>query len=68
MARKSFSNIDIFSGIAAKNGQDWQKEAGITANWRTPEQIDIQPRKTSKAWSTSTLLQVSLPSCVAPIA
>ena len=43
MARKSFSNIDIFSGIAAKNGQEWQKEAGITANWRTPEPIDIQP-------------------------
>ena len=43
MARKSFSNIDIFSGIAAKNGQEWQKEVGITANWRTPEQIDIQP-------------------------
>ena len=43
MARKSFSNIDIFSGITAKNGQEWQKEAGITANWRTPEQIDIQP-------------------------
>ena len=43
MARKSFSNIDIFSGIAAKNGQEWQKEAGITANWTTPEQIDIQP-------------------------
>ena len=43
MARKSFSNIDIFSGIAAKNGKEWQKEAGITANWRTPEQIDIQP-------------------------
>ncbi|MBQ0019991.1 MAG: methylmalonyl-CoA mutase [Bacteroidales bacterium] len=43
MARKQFNNIDIFSGIAAKNGQEWQKEAGITANWRTPEQIDIQP-------------------------
>ena len=43
MARKSFSNINIFSGIAAKNGQAWQKEVGITANWRTPEQIDVQP-------------------------
>ncbi len=43
MARKSFGNIDIFGGIDAKNGQEWQKEAGITANWRTPEQIDIQP-------------------------
>ena len=43
MGCKSFINIDIFSGMAAKNGQEWQKEAGITANWRTPEQIDIQP-------------------------
>ena len=41
--RKQFSNIDIFAGIEAKNGQQWQKEAGITANWRTPEQINIQP-------------------------
>ena len=43
MARKSFNQIDIFAGIEAKNGQEWQKEAGITANWRTPEQIDVQP-------------------------
>ncbi|MCQ2269412.1 MAG: methylmalonyl-CoA mutase [Bacteroidaceae bacterium] len=43
MARKEFKNIDIFAGIEAKNGQEWQKEQGITANWRTPEQIDIQP-------------------------
>ena len=43
MARKSFNNIDIFAGIEAKNGQQWQKENGITANWKTAEQIDIQP-------------------------
>ena len=43
MARKSFNDIDIFAGIEAKNGQTWQKENGITANWKTPEQIDIQP-------------------------
>ena len=43
MARKQFNNIDIFAGIEAKNGQQWQKENGITANWKTPEQIDIQP-------------------------
>ncbi len=43
MARKTFNNIDIYAGIAAKNGKDWQKEQGITANWKTPEQIDIQP-------------------------
>ncbi len=43
MARKSFNQIDIFAGIEAKNGQQWQKENGIEANWRTAEQIDIQP-------------------------
>ncbi|MCQ2111808.1 MAG: methylmalonyl-CoA mutase [Bacteroidaceae bacterium] len=43
MARKDFKNIDIYAGIEAKNGQQWQKDNQITANWRTPEQIDIQP-------------------------
>ena len=43
MARKTFNNIDIFAGIEKKNGRQWQKEQGITANWKTPEQIDIQP-------------------------
>ena len=43
MNRIKFNNIDIHSGINAKNGQDWQKENNIQANWRTPEQIDIQP-------------------------
>ncbi|MDE5560485.1 MAG: methylmalonyl-CoA mutase [Bacteroidaceae bacterium] len=43
MARKSFNNIDIFAGIEAKDGLQWQKENGITANWKTAEQIDIQP-------------------------
>ncbi|MBP5514268.1 MAG: methylmalonyl-CoA mutase [Bacteroidaceae bacterium] len=41
--KKNFKDIDIFAGIEAKNGHDWQKENGITANWKTPEQIDIQP-------------------------
>ena len=43
MARKDFKNVDIYAGIEAKNGQQWQKDNQITANWRTPEQIDIQP-------------------------
>ncbi|MBO4906391.1 MAG: methylmalonyl-CoA mutase [Bacteroidaceae bacterium] len=43
MARIDFKSIDIFAGIEQKNGQQWQKENGITANWKTPEQIDIQP-------------------------
>lgn len=41
--RQNFKDINIFSGFGQKNGQDWQKENGITANWKTPEQIDIQP-------------------------
>ena len=43
MARKQFNDIDIFAGIEAKNGRQWQKDNGIEANWRTAEQIDIQP-------------------------
>ncbi len=43
MARKQFNNIDIFAGIEAKDGRAWQKENNITANWKTAEQIDIQP-------------------------
>ena len=41
--RQNFKDIDIFAGIEAKNGQEWQKECDITANWKTPEQINIQP-------------------------
>ena len=41
--RQNIKDINIFSGFGQKNGQDWQKEIGITANWKTPEQIDIQP-------------------------
>ena len=41
--KKQFKDIDIFAGIEKKDGQQWQRENGITANWKTPEQIDIQP-------------------------
>jgi methylmalonyl-CoA mutase len=41
--RHNFNNIDIYAGIKEKNGQQWQKDNHIAANWRTPEQIDIQP-------------------------
>ena len=41
--RQNFKDINIYSAFGQKNGQDWQKENGITANWKTPEQIDIQP-------------------------
>ena len=36
MARKNFKDIDIYAGIQQKNGQQWQQENGISANWRTP--------------------------------
>ena len=41
--KPNFQSIDIFAGIEAKNGQAWQRENGISTNWKTPEQIDIQP-------------------------
>ena len=41
--RKNFENIDIKSVPATENGAQWQKEHQISADWRTPEQIDIQP-------------------------
>ena len=41
--RKDFSNIDIYAGIQAANGMEWQKKNHIEPNWRTPEQIDVKP-------------------------
>ncbi|MCQ2239595.1 MAG: methylmalonyl-CoA mutase [Bacteroidaceae bacterium] len=41
--RKSFNNIDIFAGMPTQSGTDWQKENGITPNWKTPELIDVKP-------------------------
>ena len=41
--RKTFNNIDIFAGIQAQNGAEWQNANGITANWKTPELIDVKP-------------------------
>ncbi|MBO4590851.1 MAG: methylmalonyl-CoA mutase, partial [Bacteroidaceae bacterium] len=41
--RKDFSNIDIYAGIQAANGMEWQKKNNIEPNWRTPEQIDVKP-------------------------
>ena len=41
--RRTFDDIDIYAGIQKKDGRQWQRDNGITASWRTPEQIDIQP-------------------------
>ncbi|MBR3020961.1 MAG: methylmalonyl-CoA mutase [Bacteroidaceae bacterium] len=41
--RKNFKDIDICAGFTAQNGDEWQKENHIEANWRTPELIDVKP-------------------------
>ena len=41
--RKNFKDVDIFAGIKAANGADWQKANGIIPNWKTPEHIEVKP-------------------------
>lgn len=41
--RKDFKNIDIFAGIGAADGKQWQKDNGIKYNWKTPEHIEVKP-------------------------
>ena len=48
MARKEFKNIDVLAGIQNKDGQQWQQENGIKADWKTPEQIDVKPAYTKE--------------------
>ena len=41
--KPNFKNIDIYAGFHPQNGMEWQKANGITANWKTPEQIQVKP-------------------------
>jgi len=41
--RQNFKDIDIYAGINAANGEEWQKANGIAPNWKTPEQIEVKP-------------------------
>ncbi|GAD06928.1 methylmalonyl-CoA mutase [Porphyromonas crevioricanis] len=42
--KPNFRNIDIKSaGFAAMNATKWAEDNHISANWRTPEQIDVRP-------------------------
>jgi len=41
--RKDFTTVDIFSGIQAKDGNEWLKENHIDYNWKTPEHIEVRP-------------------------
>ncbi len=46
--RKNFKDVDIFAGIKAANGADWQKANGIIPNWKTPEHIEVKPVYTKR--------------------
>ncbi len=48
MARKEFKNINVLAGIQNKDGQQWQQENGIKANWKTPEQINVKAAYTKE--------------------
>ena len=48
MARKEFKNIDVLAGIQNKDGQQWQQENGIKADWKTPEQINVKAAYTKE--------------------
>ena len=41
--RKNFKNIDIYAAFQPTNGAEWQKANGISADWKTPEHIEVKP-------------------------
>lgn len=43
MARKDFTNINVFSGIEKTDDASWQKENDIQYVWKTPEHIEVKP-------------------------
>lgn len=68
--RKDFKNLDIYAAFQPANGAEWQKANGISADWNTPEHIDVKPvytKRTSKEWNTSAMLPDFLLICVVRI-
>ncbi len=41
--KPTFNTIDIFAGMQPVDGQAWQTANGISANWETPEHIQVKP-------------------------
>ena len=41
--RKDFKNIDIYAAFQPADGKEWQKANGISADWKTPEHIEVKP-------------------------
>ena len=41
--RKDFKNLDIYAAFQPANDAEWQKANGISADWKTPEHIEVKP-------------------------
>ena len=41
--RKDFKNLDIYAAFEPVNGAEWQKANDISADWKTPEHIEVKP-------------------------
>ena len=46
--RKNFNEVNIFSGIKASDGAQWQKDNNIAPDWKTPEHIMVKPAYTKE--------------------
>ena len=46
--RKNFNDVNIFSGIKAADGAQWQKDNNIAPDWKTPEHIMVKPAYTKE--------------------
>ena len=46
--RKDFKNLDIYAAFQPANGAEWQKANGISADWKTPEHIEVKPVYTKR--------------------
>jgi len=41
--RPDFKNVELVGKPTGKSFPEWEKEAGIEKNWKTPEQIPVKP-------------------------
>ena len=46
--RKNFNEVNIFSGIKASDGAQWQKDNNIAPDWKTPEHIMVKSAYTKE--------------------
>ncbi|KAA6313634.1 Methylmalonyl-CoA mutase large subunit, partial [termite gut metagenome] len=46
--KPNFKDLDIFAAFQPADGRDWQKANNITADWKTPEHIDVKSAYTKE--------------------